>query len=273
MVLVERLRRFWRKPLRDKVWSLRAHLAPWLPLPMRLEFGAWWLVWYDSTSHRIYQRSYEPNTQAFLKGFLKTGMTVLDIGAHHGFYTLLAARCVGLVGKVTAFEPSPRERRRLIWHVRLNRCPQVLVEPFALSDREGTMELYLTQDNSANSLSPPKISPIVGKVTVKVTTLDAYCQRNRIERVDLVKMDAEGAELLILQGAKKLLQGKLRPVIITEVNPQTAVRFGYSVDDLKAFLTELKFHCVAVPGEENVIAAPTERMEEVAVITERCWRT
>ncbi len=103
---------------------------------MRLEFGAWWLVWYDSTSHRIYQQSYEPNTQAFLRGFLKTGMTVLDIGAHHGFYTLLAARCVGLVGKVTAFEPSPRERRRLIWHVRLNRCPQVLVEPFALSDSE-----------------------------------------------------------------------------------------------------------------------------------------
>ena len=154
---MERPIRFLRKPLRDKIWSLRKVLAPWLPLPMRLDFGAWWLAWYDSTSHRIYQRCYEPNTQAFMKSYLQLGMVVFDLGAHHGFYTLLAANLVGPTGRVIAFEPSPSERRKLIWHIRLNRCHWVDVEPFAVSDSEGTMKLYLTRDNSANSLSIPEI--------------------------------------------------------------------------------------------------------------------
>ncbi len=161
--MIERLRRFWRKPLRYKVWSLRAHLAPWLPLPMRLDFGAWWLVWYDSTSDRIYHQRYEPNTQAFIRQFLRAGMVVFDVGAHHGFYTLLMARCVGPHGLVVAFEPSPKERRKLIWHLWLNRLHWVRVEPYALADREGTMDFFLTKDNSANSLSPLKFRPLSGR--------------------------------------------------------------------------------------------------------------
>lgn len=133
---MERLRRFWRKPLRDKIWSLRAHFAPWLPLPMRLDFGAWWLAWYDSVSDRIFHRNYEPDTQAFIRQLLRPGMVAFDVGAHHGFYTLLMAQCVGSEGLVVAFEPSPKERRKLIWHIHLNRLLQVKVEPFAVADME-----------------------------------------------------------------------------------------------------------------------------------------
>ncbi len=263
---MDRLKRFIHKPLPDKLWSLRAHFAPWCPLPVRLDFGAWWLAWYDSTSDRIYHHRYEPNTQAFVKHYLKPGMTVLDIGAHHGFYTLLAAHCVGPTGKVIAFEPSPKERRKLLWHVRLNRCRQVQVEPFAVSDREGTMKLFLTQDNSANSLSPPEISPIVGSATVPVITLDAYCQRNGIERVDLIKMDVEGAELLVLKGAQRLLTTQPRPVIVTEVSRRTTARFGYTVDELLAFLKERDYFWVNIPEEENAAAVPKERAEVASLL-------
>lgn len=211
--MIERLRRFWRKPLRDKVWSVRAHLAPWLPLPIRLDFGAWWLTWYDSTSDRIYHHRYEPNTQAFIRQFLEPGMVAFDLGAHHGFYTLLMAFCVGRGGKVIAFEPSQKERRKLVWHIRLNRLTQVQIESYAIADKEGTMELFLTKDSSANSLSSPSISPIVGKSIVPVTTIDAYCQCKNIKRLDLLKMDVEGAELLVLKGALKVLDS-FRPTIV-----------------------------------------------------------
>lgn len=137
-------------------------------------------------------------------------MIAFDVGAHHGFYTLLMARCVGSEGLVVAFEPSPKERRKLVWHIRLNRFLQVKVEPFAVGNVEGTTDLFLTQDNSANSLSPPSISPIIGKVTVPVVTLDAYCQRAGIRRLDLIKLDVEGAELLALKGAQAVLT-KMRP--------------------------------------------------------------
>lgn len=262
---MDRLRRFLRKPLKDKIWSLRAHLAPWLPLPIRLPFGVWWLVWYDSVSDRIFHGCYEPKTQRFIRNYLKPGMTVIDVGAHHGFYTLLAACCVGPTGKVIAFEPSPKERRKLLWHVWLNRCRQVQVEPFALSDTEGTMDLYLTHDNSANSLSPPNISPITGKVSVPVTTLAKYCELNGIEFVDLIKVDAEGAELFVLKGAKGLLERNPRPAIVVEVNRRTVERFGYTVDTLLGFLESKGFRCFLVPDEINAIAIPIEQFKEPSI--------
>lgn len=197
-----------------------------------------------------------------MKNYLQPGMVVFDLGAHHGFYTLLAANLVGPTGKVIAFEPSPSERRKLIWHIHLNRCHQVKVEPFALSDREGTMEFYLTRDNSANSLSPPEISPIVGKVIVPVTTLDAYCQSNGIERIDLVKMDVEGAELLVLKGARQVLS-KMRPVIIMEVSHRTTARFGYNPQTIRDFLHERGFVLFGIRDEENEIAVPKERIGKV----------
>jgi FkbM family methyltransferase len=224
---------------------------------MRLDFGAWWLVWYDSVSDRIYHRHYEPNTQAFIRQFLRAGMVAFDVGAHHGFYTLLMARCVGPQGLVVAFEPSPIERRKLVWHLWLNRLPWVRVEPYALADREGIMDFFLTKDNSANSLSPPEISPIVGKVTVPVTTLDTFCERAGIKRVNLIKVDVEGAELLVLKGAQRILT-EMRPIIVMEVSKRTTARFGYSVDDLLAFLKQEGYQIRSVPNEENAIAEPIE---------------
>lgn len=190
-----------------------------------------------------------------MKSYLQPGMVVFDLGAHHGFYTLLAANLVGPTGKVIAFEPSPSERRKLIWHIRLNRCRQVKVEPFAVSDSEGTMKLYLTKDNSANSLSTPEISPVVSEVTVQVTSLDKYCKCNDINRIDLIKMDVEGAELLVLQGAQWVLSA-LRPVIITEINRHTMARFGYTPTDLVAFLERHGYRLQPIDGEENAVAFP-----------------
>ena len=85
-------------------------------------------------------------------------MIVLDIGAHHGFYTLLASRKVGKKGKVIAFEPSPRKRRKLIWHCRLNRTDNVWIESCALGSFDGEAELFLVKgkETGCNSLRPPE---------------------------------------------------------------------------------------------------------------------
>lgn len=82
-------------------------------------------------------RSFEENERRFVEQFLKEGMTMLDIGAHHGFYTVLASKKVGSSGRVFAFEPSPREHQKLLRHLKLNRCANVRVEPFALTRQEG----------------------------------------------------------------------------------------------------------------------------------------
>ncbi len=90
----------------------------------------------------------------FLLQFLKPGMVFLDIGAHRGFHTLLASKKVGIEGQIIAFEPSPRELRRLRWNLALNCCHNVRIESFAVSRNEGIGELYvcLGQETGCNSL-------------------------------------------------------------------------------------------------------------------------
>jgi len=117
------IRSFLEKPWTEKVYSIRHRfilawggLLPSLPLPVRLPYGGWWLARNDECSAAVFTGNFEPSEYRFVERFVKQSMTVLDIGAHNGFYTLLAAKKVGPAGKVIAFEPSPRERARLRIH-------------------------------------------------------------------------------------------------------------------------------------------------------------
>jgi FkbM family methyltransferase len=87
-------------------------------------------------------------------------MTVLDVGAHNGFYTLLASKRVGPTGQVIAFEPSPRERQRLLSNLWINGCSNVIVEPVALADEDSVATLFVVSgaETGCNSLRPPAAS-------------------------------------------------------------------------------------------------------------------
>jgi FkbM family methyltransferase len=86
---------------------------------------------------------FEVTEVRLLQKFLHPGMTVMDVGAHHGWYTLLASKHVGKRGKVIAFEPSPRECRRLEKHLRFNRCSNVHLERCAAGSEPGEADLFL----------------------------------------------------------------------------------------------------------------------------------
>src|SRR5271154_1923841 len=123
-----RAMRFLQKPWAEQKKSLSCGgptFFPDPPVPPRLPFGAWWLVRRDNAGMPISQGEFEPGEIAFVTRLLKPGMTVLDVGAHHGLYTLLASKRVGPEGKVFAFEPATRERTALLQHSRLNRCKNV----------------------------------------------------------------------------------------------------------------------------------------------------
>ena len=140
-------------------------------------------------------------------------MTVLDIGAHHGYYTLLASQIVGPAGKVLAFEPSPRERKKLNLHLRLNRCKNVLIESCALGDADSAGQLFLASrtESGCNSLRRPDVSGAPAPISVVVQRLDQVLLKQRIGSVDFVKLDVEGAELSVLKGATELLTKRPRP--------------------------------------------------------------
>lgn len=122
--LLHRIRGFLASPARRKYITLanRARrLFPDIPVPLRLPFGAWWLAKESVIDHQLLCDEFEPSETRFVKKLLRRDMTVVDVGAHHGFYTLLASKRVGWHGCVLAIEPSARECARLERHLRLNR--------------------------------------------------------------------------------------------------------------------------------------------------------
>jgi anaerobic magnesium-protoporphyrin IX monomethyl ester cyclase len=258
-------------------------LIPKFPLPCRLSFGAWWLAFDDVIDRhiRLYDK-FEDGEQRFLMQFLEIGMTVLDIGAHHGLYTLLASKKVGSQGQVIAFEPSPRELRRLRWHLLLNRCRNIRVEPYALSSAEGIAELFvcLGRETGCNSLRLPAVSESIKKVSVSVTTLDSYLQRKGIDKVDFIKIDVEGAELGVLKRAIGLLTSS-KPIIMCELADVRTQPWGYRSVEIYDLLEACgyRWFSITLGGKlkscskkaqyhENLIAVHKEKLPSVATYLE-----
>src|ERR1700686_759470 len=138
-----RAHKFLHKPWDEKVRSVvfrwvslkgRCVNASSRILPVRLSFGAWWIRRNDNLGEPLLAGAFETAELAFVERFLRPGMTVLDLGAHQGLYTLLASLRVSPSGKVISFEPSPRERRALRLHVTLNLRSNVMVQGLAVGD-------------------------------------------------------------------------------------------------------------------------------------------
>src|ERR1700693_744052 len=120
-----RLLRFARKPFRQQYRSLASRVQsrfPSIPIPVRLPFGAWYLVGASDVDIRILFDGFELSETLFIQKYLQPGMVVLDIGAHHGFYSLMACKATGSTGIVHSFEPAPPERACVRRNLRLNRC-------------------------------------------------------------------------------------------------------------------------------------------------------
>lgn len=263
--------------LRPKILAFRDRFVPWLPLITHLPQAGWWLSWNDYMGRRIYlSRGFEESEQAFLLRFLQSGMIAFDIGAHHGFHTLLMSRRVGSHGLVIAFEPSPREVHKLHWVLKVNRRGNVRVESYAISNREGEEQLFVCmgRNSGCNSLRKPAVSEPIQTIRVPMTTLDCYLRKHEIHRVDLLKIDVEGAELEVLEGATDLLNSGSRPLIICEIADVRTLPWGYPAqkiyDLLKSygylwFSTTPKGKLSPCPPKkqyrENLVAVPREKLQ------------
>ncbi|HKV26029.1 MAG TPA: FkbM family methyltransferase [Candidatus Acidoferrum sp.] len=235
--LRERVRYFFAKQGHEKVTSLCGRINRifrWAPVPVRLPLGFWWLAHDDHVSNPLREGWFERAETAFVSRFLKPGMRVLDVGAHHGLYTVLASKRVSPGGRIVAFEPSPRERKALRWHLRLNHCWNVRVNALALGDEEKDVLLYLASDKETgcNSLRPPNVTGGAAPIRVHVTRLDDWMARNGGGSVDFIKLDVEGGELSVLRGAERFLEKRPRPVILAEVQEIRTAPWGYRAKEI-----------------------------------------
>lgn len=230
---------------------------------------------------------YEPETVALIQKLLPPGAVFLDVGAHVGQYTLVASQQVGAAGQVHSFEPDPETFRWLAGNVRLNRLRNVRVNQAALSDESGKKRFYFAtpRDIGSNSLSRP-LNDSGRSCDVVCTTMDEYVAANGIERVDLIKVDIEGAEYAMLVGAQHLLSRPNKPVIIAEFEEERQRSFGNSCAKLAGLLTNHGYHLFRLGSERletytpqeddapsfNVLAVPFEKAALLADVQPLAWR-
>ena len=165
-----------------------------------------------SVSMLIRRKEYEPHLLAFYSQRLKPGMVVIDIGANVGLYSMLAAKKVGKRGKVFSFDPNSENCRLILLGIHKNEFKNVSVFPFALGNRTGHV-LFSTHIGSNGGLISDSYDSLLNPSCVikPIVRLDDIVT----EKVDLIKIDVEGAEGLVVEGAKGLIE-KYRPIVTSE---------------------------------------------------------
>jgi FkbM family methyltransferase len=193
----------------------------------------------DSMQRQIYfLGAYEPIETYLFPLLLRPGMVVVDAGAHIGQYTLLAALEVGALGAVHAFEPVPKNFDQLTFHIRENRLPSIVhANMLALWQETGTLQLTLSAEQPRNpgAYTAGLSSSSVDSVTCKAVSLDSYVSENHIARVDVIKMDIEGAEWFALKGAREVLE-RWHPTILMELSRPTCSGLGYQPERVLDFM-------------------------------------
>jgi FkbM family methyltransferase len=245
---LHRIARFFRKTAAEKRVTVRffsrkaLSKLPFVPARMRfpvalghtLEF--WWstLPATDCPDRTLFEYWGDDRGELrFLWKFLQPGMTFLDVGAYHGIFSLLAAMKMGSGERVIAFEPSPRERWRFEFHLRMNGISGARLEPYAVSARTGALNFFTVTSGftSMNSLQRPPTDNPIREIRVEAIALDDYLTQQSVSAVELMKIDVEGGELQAFAGATHLLQS-LRPIIICEVLDWVTQPWGYPAREI-----------------------------------------
>jgi FkbM family methyltransferase len=209
---------------------VRAEIAPGI-------FAAFDLrLWNDFASCAV--GGPEPLTLAYFHSSLHPHDQVFDIGAYIGLYALTASHIV-TGGQVHAFEPNPNSAERLQHAITTNKLTNIKFSQCAVGDRLGVVQFGLDKIPVMSRMT--EVDHPAGVVEVPVDTIDAYCQRNNVKQVQVVKIDVEGAELLVLRGGQRLFED-VRPLIIIELHPVRSKLFGYQVSDTVQFLLDRGYH-------------------------------
>jgi FkbM family methyltransferase len=202
--------------------------------------------------------------QRVLARYLRPGGVFYDIGANKGFFSILGAHLVGSGGSVCSFEPFPESAEAIRSNAALNQMENVTVYQAAVTDRSGRGQLVLSGECVEFRLSTSRIStPSEGSevIDVDVWSIDDLVEQPGVRPPDLVKIDAEGAEVEVIRGMQRVIR-EHRPVILCEVHwipeefrqvvEEVLLPAGYTVTQLGGGSlpeTPTRFHALMVPRD------------------------
>lgn len=240
--------------------------VPWYGLKLELMLG-------NDLSRCLYvDGEVDPNEFSFLDEVLKPGMTVIDAGANEGIYSIFSRAKVGSEGRVIAIEPSARERSRIERNKALNGMDDITVLPVALAERPGNLVLHVAEDGHAghNTLGRFAAGWVKAKSegVISAVTLDTIVDEQKLARVDLIKLDIEGAELRALCGSDQTLR-RDHPALLMEVMEETLATQGASAMQLLDYVRQHGyevFEFAADSGQPVALATAPENLVGVLAL-------
>ncbi|HEY1241551.1 MAG TPA: FkbM family methyltransferase [Bryobacteraceae bacterium] len=216
----------------------------------------------DYVSRQILETGqWERDSWGVIQQHLQSGGTFVDIGAHIGYYSLKAAPIVGPSGRVLAIEPNPETVRKLRDNIQASGAGSITVAPVACADAEGTLELFgapeaNTGETSLSRANASQTGKAVTSYQVRARPLDDIVRDAGLSRVDTIKVDVEGAELLVLNGARETM-ARFHPMILVEMVDHQLRAMGTSSEELTAFLHSQGYTAQGKFGENVEFVAAT----------------
>lgn len=268
-----RLGRGWRSWLKEVLVVSQPTWQKFVPsfyYPYRFRGGR--IYWDVTESRMMIERvfgTYEPNKYEAIAHFVHPGQVFIDVGANKGDFALYAASLVGKDGIVIAVEPDPDNCRWIKRSIALNKYHQVTLREVALSDQTGQATLYRGQKSGWHSLLPGLPGRDRDTLQVQTMPLDELVAELGLHgRVTMIKVDVEGAEMMVLRGAVETLRRRPQPVVVMDVHPylgvdpQDVCRFlaglGYSIfEESSPFDVPLRARSQAGSKAIALVARPT----------------
>jgi len=203
---------------------------------------------YDLANYRgtapMYFGSYGLLVIEAMKRFLKPGDVFFDVGANIGYLSAIAAGLVGNAGQVHAFEPVPDYFTKLQRLACTNPQYSITTNCCAAGDTTGYSTIFVTHEPSQNTLLPfyKSADEIANALEVPIIRLDSYIHQKHIERIALIKIDAEGYEFPVLRGLETYLEHTAnRPAIICEIAPRAYPLTGATLADFRAYMSHFGY--------------------------------
>lgn len=245
---------------RNVVFPLRNALLHGRPLALRAGGQSFVLLPEGAVPLEIWSRRYfERHELDFILSVLQPGMTFLDVGANVGVFSIPAAKKVRS-GRVIAFEPSAWTVERLAKNTALNQLCNLLAVHSAVGDYTGDaiLQLNVTGKDGLNTIGKAvhQDSEIVATEKVQITTLDHFLQQHSISAVHVMKVDVEGAELMVFRGAKNLLARPDAPLLLYESACLTK-GFGYHLVESMWFLEQYDYRFFMIDAAKGRITPLT----------------
>ncbi len=191
--------------------------------------------------YRSFPADYEKDNYKFLRDNCKKNNVVIDVGAHIGLFSVCTASLTGNQGKIYAFEPTPSTFDLMQLTIKLNHLEETIFPvKAAVADKKGKTKFYMGSGvgDVANSLVNYNDNKHLG-YDVDLISLDEFVVEKKIH-VDFIKIDAEGAELSVLKGAKEILKSH-RPVCILAMHPDSITKFGDSNETIWNYILDFNY--------------------------------